>query len=285
VLVNPVSGIVLPRTTPTSRFYDGLLHVHRSMWGGDGTAGRIIHQALSWSVLLLFFMVPSGLYLRWPKGRAARKWRSWFSINFRLKGFAFLRNLHVVVGTCVLLAYLITAHTGLMIGRQLPWYRDGAMAFRQSLGMKGLPPPVDRPSRMDLALIDPIWRDFEGRQPAFHVARIELPADDNGPVIIRSGTMQLNYEARTATLVASSEIPDGDAAANRPQVGGGPANLNEPLLEAYLNGNPYLHTGERWGVFGQAVMMCGALGMPVLFFSGWMMYLRRRARAQQQAVQ
>jgi sulfite reductase (NADPH) flavoprotein alpha-component len=280
VLVHPVTGNVLSRTTPASRFYDGLLHIHRSMWAGDGTAGRILRHALSWSVLMLFFMTLSGLYMRWPKGRAASRWRSWFKINFKLKGFPFLWNLHLVVGTCVLLVYLMTAHTGLMIGRQLPWYRDGAMAFRQSLGMKPLPPPPERASRMDLGLIDPVWRDFKERYPTFRVARIELPADDAGPLVIRSGTRQLSYEARTATLIGSEQIPDGDEEANRPAIAGGVANLREPLVEAFLNGNPYLHTGERWGVIGQAVMMCAGLCMPVLFISGWMMYLRRRARGQ-----
>ena len=280
VLVNPYTGELLARSTSASRFFDGLLRIHRSMWAGGGTVGRIVRHALSWSVLLLFFMALSGLYMRWPKGRAARNWRAWFKINFRLKGMAFLWNLHTVVGTCVLLIYLMTAHTGLMIGRQLSWYRDGTMAFRQSLGMQGLPPSADKPSRIDPNQLDPIWRDFKERQPAYRVTRIELPADERGAVIFRSGTQRLDYDPRSGVLIGTATVPNGDATANEPEVAGGEANLKEPLVEAFLNGNPYLHNGQRWGVIGQAVMMCAALAMPLLFFSGWMMYLRRRARSQ-----
>jgi hypothetical protein len=220
VLVNPYTEPYC-RGPPTRPGSSTGLSIHRSMWAGGGIVGQVLRHALSWSVLLLFFMALSGR--GWPKSRGVELARL-FKINFSLKGMPFCGTC-IRHGTCVLLIYLMTAHTGLMIGRQLSWYRDNVMAFRQSLGMTGLPPSPDKPSRIDPMLLDPIWRDFNERQPAYRVSRIELPAVEGGAVIIRSGTQQLNYDPRSGTLTGSATIPDGDARRTDRRRR---ANLNEP---------------------------------------------------------
>jgi uncharacterized iron-regulated membrane protein len=287
VLVNPYTGNILPRSTGVSRFFTQLERVHRSMWAGSGPFGMILRVTLAYSVLMLIYMALSGLYLRWPKGRAVRDWRTWFQINFKLKGAAFLLRLHAVIGTFVFLIYLMSAHTGLMIGKQIAWYQAGVTSIREALHLSGLPRPPMNPSHIAPERLDPVWHAFLQHAPQYRVARIELPPEADGPVIIRSGTEQLSFDSQTGALLKSEPIPDTDATANVPEIAGGEGQLTEPLFEAFLNGNPYVHNGQRWGILGEFIMMCAGLCMPVMFITGWMMYAKRvsrRRRAQAEAI-
>jgi uncharacterized iron-regulated membrane protein len=275
LLVNPYTGALLPQSTGASRFFAQLELVHRGMWAGNTTLGRTVRLILACSALSLFYMILSGLYLRWPKGRAARDWRTWFKVDSRLKGAAYLWRLHAVVGTFVLIIYLMSAHTGLMIGHQLNWYYAGATSIRQALGMPGLAHPMMKSSTLAPDRLDPVWAAFQQHRPAYRVARIELPSDVGGPVIISSGTEQASFDSGNGALLNSAPIPDGDAAANRPEVPGGEGQLSEPVFEALLNGNPYLHNGQRFGILGQLIMMCAGLCMPLMLITGWIMYAKR----------
>ncbi|MCR2446398.1 PepSY domain-containing protein, partial [Salmonella enterica] len=62
------------------------------------------------------------LYLRWP--RRWWHWRSWLAVEWKRSGRGFLWSLHSVVGTWVLLIYLMSALTGLWWS--FDWYRSAA---------------------------------------------------------------------------------------------------------------------------------------------------------------
>jgi sulfite reductase (NADPH) flavoprotein alpha-component len=269
LLINPYSGAAMPSSTPVSRYLDTVERLHRAQWAGDGTVGRAVHRSLSWIVLLLFYMALSGLYLRWPRGRARRDWRVWFKLNFRLRGVAFLWNLHSVLGTCVLLVYLMTAHTGLMIGQQLSWYRAASLHLGATLGVQG--PPSRRgegpalPASQPLPLTQ-LWREFSAREPAFPAATVEFPHTAGQSISVVSNGRRYEFDAGSGALRHVQPEPSFDPI------------VDEPLVAAFINGNPGLHTGQRWGVPGQLLLMCTSIVMPVLLISGWMMYLRRRRR-------
>ncbi|EIZ80076.1 sulfite reductase (NADPH) flavoprotein, alpha-component [Novosphingobium sp. Rr 2-17] len=282
-LINPYTGALLPSTTPVSRFFETLEHLHRGMWAGQGPLGKAMRVTLAYCVLMLLVMVITGLYLRWPKARKL-KWQTWFKIHFKLKGRPFLFSLHTVVGTCVLVIYLMTAHTGLMISRQISWYHDGAVGVRKALGIAGLPRDPFRTEAIAPQSVDVAWNAFERAEPAFGVARIDFPVDVKAPITIRSGASAIKIDSTSGKLLGTSAIPDEDSRALDPEVAGGEANLTEPFFKALLNGNPLMHTGRRWGIIGQLVMMCAALCMPLLYVTGWMMYLKRRKPKKKRAV-
>jgi len=270
LLINPYTGAAMPSSTPVSRFLDTVERLHRAQWAGDGTIGRALHRSLSWIVLLLFYMALSGLYLRWPRGRARRDWRVWFKLNFRLRGVAFLWNLHSVLGTCVLLVYLMTAHTGLMIGQQLSWYRAGSLHLGAALGVQGPPsrrgegpaPPASQP----LPLTQ-LWQEFSARETAYSSATVEFPQAVGQRIGLVSNGRRYEFDASSGALRHVQPEPSFDPI------------VDEPLVAAFFNGNPGLHTGQRWGIPGQLLLMCTSLVMPVLLISGWMMYLKRKRRS------
>ncbi len=60
------------------------------------------------------------IYLRWPKRHS---FKQWFAIKPQLKGRNFIWDLHAVVGTWVVIFYLILACTGLYWSYD--WWRNG----------------------------------------------------------------------------------------------------------------------------------------------------------------
>lgn len=269
LLINPYTGAAMPSSTPVSRFLESVERLHRAQWAGDSALGRAVHRSLSWIVLLLFYMVLSGLYLRWPRGRARRDLRVWFRLNLKLRGAAFLWNLHSVLGTCVLLVYLMTAHTGLMIAQQLSWYRAGSLHLGAALGVQGPPRRRDEgpaPLASQPLPLTQLWQGFSAREPAYPSATVEFPQGVGQSIGVVSNGRRYEIDASSGALRHVEPEPSFDPI------------VDEPLVAAFINGNPGLHTGQRWGIPGQLLLMCSGLVMPVLLISGWMMYLTRRRR-------
>ena len=71
----------------------------------------------------LIVMLVSGLVLRWP--RRAGSVKIWLKPNLALRGRGFHWSLHSVVGTWVLVIYLVMALTGLWYA--FDWYKNGAI--------------------------------------------------------------------------------------------------------------------------------------------------------------
>ncbi len=82
-------------------------------------------QLVGASTLLCVMLALSGLYLRWP--RRITNWRSWLTFDPALKGRSFLWHLHAVIGTWVLVVFLLMSLTGLYWSYD--WYRNGLYAM------------------------------------------------------------------------------------------------------------------------------------------------------------
>ena len=122
--VDPYTGALLaPTSSGAETFFRNVRQLHRWLMLGELGDRDIGRQIVGASTMLLIFMALTGLYLRWPRGPAARRWKTWLIPDFRLKGRAFLWNLHSIIGTWVLPIYLVIALTGLQWSYE--WYRDG----------------------------------------------------------------------------------------------------------------------------------------------------------------
>ena len=114
MMINPYSADVLPEIKGRE-FFAFVQQLHRNL-----TVGPVGKQITGACTLMLIFFVLSGLYLRWPKKHT---WRQWFAVKPKLKGRNFIWDLHAVVGTWVIVFYLIFAMTGLYWSYD--WWRDG----------------------------------------------------------------------------------------------------------------------------------------------------------------
>lgn len=122
IYVNPYTGELLGKITG-EQFFRTVRSLHRWLLIPSEQDGiNIGRQITGFSAFALVFFALSGLYLRWP--RRALNWRNWFRIDFSLKGRNFYWALHSVIGTWVILMYLLMALTGLTWSYS--WYKSGA---------------------------------------------------------------------------------------------------------------------------------------------------------------
>ncbi|PZT84507.1 MAG: hypothetical protein DI627_15495 [Acinetobacter sp.] len=114
MMVNPYTAQVLPEIKGRD-FFQFIQQLHRTL-----TLGPVGKQITGACTLMLIFFVLSGLYLRWPKKHSLRQW---LFVKPKLKGRNFIWDLHAVVGTWVVVFYLILACTGLYWSYD--WWRSG----------------------------------------------------------------------------------------------------------------------------------------------------------------
>jgi sulfite reductase (NADPH) flavoprotein alpha-component len=273
--VDPYSGALLaPTTSGAETFFRNMRSLHRwLMWGelGNRDIGR---QIVGVCTILLLFMAATGLYLRWPRGPAARRVKTWLVPDLRLKGRAFLWNLHSIAGTWVLPVYLLVALTGLQWSYE--WYRDGLYAVAgvdRPAGSegpregRGAGPAGDRSDPLDIAGFASAWETFARQTPEFKTVNINLAARPGKPIEFRYLERQASHERAFDTVAIGSA---GTVASTE--------RYDDKKFGAQIVSSIFpLHSGSYFGLVGVIVFLIASLAMPLFAVTGWIMYLQRRA--------
>ncbi|WP_211115063.1 PepSY domain-containing protein [Nitrospirillum amazonense] len=270
--IDPYDGTVLGRATG-EEFFAFVRRLHRWLalpGNGDGLGRQITGAAV---MALLFFCV-SGLYLRWP--RRPLDWRAWLALDTGARGRAFLWSLHAVIGTWVLLVYLVIGLTGLWWSYD--WYRDGAtrLLTGQPLPAREEGPKGGKGGRergkgdAGPILVDTAWAAFLAREgDHYAMALLTPPGKAGGPTRVRyrpqGAPADQAYDEMvldTATGQVTSESHYADKA------------LGAQLLAGVLT----VHRGTYFGTGGAVVFMAAAGAMPLFTITGLLMYLDRRRK-------
>ena len=273
--VDPYTGSLLPAASGGAEtFFRNVRQLHRWLMLGELGDRDIGRQIVGASTLLLIFMALTGLYLRWPRGRAARRLRTWFVPDFRLKGRAFLWNLHSVIGTWVLPVYLVIALTGLQWSYE--WYRDGLYSIagveRPAGGEGG---PREARGKADIPNFTRAWETFSREVPGFTAVNVNLAAAPDRPLEFRYLDAQPSHERAFNTLAIDKEG----------QVSKSERYQDKKLAARLVSSIFPLHSGSYFGVVGVIVFLIASLMMPLFTVTGWLMYLRRRApRARRESL-
>jgi sulfite reductase (NADPH) flavoprotein alpha-component len=257
--VDPYTGQVLPEPRHQG-FFRTTMQLHRWLVADD-----IGKQIVGASTVILVFFCISGIYLRWP-----RRWgslRTWFALDWRQKGRNFLWHLHSIVGTWVLVTYLVMSLTGLWWS--YGWYRDavnrwaegGAPAKAEVVevdaGDRGTPPALD---------VDAAWQAFTAAAPAWSSATLGWPKGD-GPLEFRYLDADPAHERARNTLSLDrwTLAPTGHE------------RYDDRSWRRKIGGSMFaLHRGSFFGTGGVVVFMLTSLLMPLFAITGWMLYLDRR---------
>ena len=273
--VDPYTGSLLPAASGGAEtFFRNVRQLHRWLMLGELGDRDIGRQIVGASTLLLIFMALTGLYLRWPRGRAARRLRTWFVPDFRLKGRAFLWNLHSVIGTWVLPVYLVIALTGLQWSYE--WYRDGLYSIagveRPAGGEGG---PREARGKADIPNFTRAWETFSREVPGFTAVNVNLAAAPDRPLEFRYLDAQPSHERAFNTLAIDKEG----------QVSKSERYQDKKLAARLVSSIFPLHSGSYFGVVGVIVFLIASLMMPLFTVTGWLMYLCRRApRARRESL-
>jgi sulfite reductase (NADPH) flavoprotein alpha-component len=283
--IDPYTGALLaPTSSSAETFFRNVRGLHRWLMLGELGDRDIGRQIVGACTMLLIFMALTGLYLRWPRGPAARRWKTWLIPDFRLKGRAFLWNLHSVIGTWVLPVYLIIALTGLQWSYE--WYRDGLYGMagvERPAGPEGGrggrgpgPASPERGGGPDVAAFTLAWQSFAQETGGrFASVNVNLSARPGKPTEFRYLQEQPRHERAFNTLAIDR---DGKVVKHE-------RYADKPLAARLVSSIFPLHSGSYFGVVGVIVFMIASLAMPVFAITGWIMYLQRRApRARRAAL-
>lgn len=243
-----------------------LLQFHRFLVMGD--TGRNITGACT---LILVFFCLSGLYLRWP--RQVASWRAWLTLDWRKKGRAFNWDLHSVFGTWCLLAYLLSALTGLYWSYD--WYSQGLTQLlsdapqNERVRKRGPAPEGPAP----VANYDAIWSSiYSNAGPGLSAYNIRMPAVAGQPATVY---YLLNNSPHDRALnqinldPATGEVKSHDRYASK--------TFGSQLLTSVYA----LHTGSYFGLAGRIILTVSSVLMPLFFITGWLLYLDRRRKKRQ----
>ena len=271
VYVDPYDGHVLgaPRGED---FFLTVRRLHRwLLLPGDGKGvGR---QVTGVAAIGLIVMLMSGIVLRWP--RHARNIRIWLKPNLGLRGRGFHWSLHSVVGTWVMLIYLVMALTGLWYS--FDWYRDGvtwlfsdrtAAPKAESKSAQPRSPPPARTADSTPLTFDRAWSAFLRTQESrYATAQLTLPSGAGTVIRIRSWTRDASHDgardefrvdAITGRLISSEIYAD--------------KSTGERILANLLD----IHRGSLWGWPGKLLFMLAAALMPLIAVTGFVLYFSRR---------
>ena len=237
--------------------------LHRNL--ASGPVGK---QIVGASTVALFVFAITGLILRWP-----RQWRSpraWLLVDFRLRGRAFLWNLHAVTATWVLLFYLCAALTG------LTWSYE---AYRGALNkMAGVAAPQraptggpggrGEPQPPPLAIaLDPSWRALLAGSGSPARATINLPRKIEAPLEWRYLDADAPHERAYSLLRV--DPADGHVLAREPFA-------QMPAGRRAIAAIFPLHAGSYFGTPGRIAMAIASALMPLFAVTGIWMWLKRR---------
>jgi sulfite reductase (NADPH) flavoprotein alpha-component len=283
--VDPYTGTLLaPTSSGAETFFRNVRGLHRWLMLGELGDRDVGRQIVGACTMLLIFMALSGLYLRWPRGPAARSLKTWLIPDLRLQGRAFLWNLHSVIGTWVLPVYLVIALTGLQWSYE--WYRDGLYS------MAGVERPAgpeggregrgagagsaERRGGPDITAFTLAWQSFTRETGGrFASVNVNLAARSGKPTEFRYLEENPRHERAFNTLAIDAQ---GTVVKHE-------RYADKPLAARLVSSIFPLHSGSYFGVIGVVVFMIASLAMPVFAVTGWIMYLQRRApRARRSAL-
>jgi len=264
--VNPFTGSLLQTAQGRGdAFFAATEQFHRNLLAGAN--GKALVGA---STIVLVFMALSGLYLRWP--RRPLDWRAWLKMSLRLRGRAFWLRLHSVLGTYVLISYLLLALTGLFFA--YPWYRAALV------NLVGAQLPSRGPTALsDLDIGPPdaerVWQSFQGLHVSFTSAELSIPERPTQAAEVRYLPADAVHERAFNRLVVRPDT--GEVLRHeRFEDKGAPDRFIASMFP--------LHAGSYFGPLGVFVTMLASLAMPIFAVSGWILYLGRRARARNDAL-
>ncbi len=275
--VDPYEGTLLGQPLGED-FMRTTMQIHR--WLASGDVGKHIVGA---STVALIVLSLSGLYLRWP--RRISDWRAWFRIDFRHKGRSFLWALHSVIGTWVLIPYLIMSLSGLYWSYE--WYRNGLFELTGTPRPAQAGPPQggqqaqqqgqrgqgggQRGGAAEAAAPDvaALWTKFLAETGGYSQVTLRLPAGPGQPVQFMYQTPDPAHERANNTLALDARSGE---VRNHRRYDALPAG--QKLMASIF----VLHSGGFFGLGGLILFMISSLVMPLFAITGWMLYLDRRAK-------
>jgi sulfite reductase (NADPH) flavoprotein alpha-component len=262
IYLHPYTGALMPELAGED-FFEWLEQLHRFLLL-PRDPGKMVSGTLAFCLMGLAL---SGLYLRWP--RRVWDWRTWLTFDLRMKGRSFLWGLHSVVGTWVMVVFLMFTASGVYWAfdpiRDLA---DGWMGtLRPPREATAAKPKAPKPSAAEMADMSAGWETFKHNAPDWQMAVVRVPERATQPLQIlwvAKDAPHLRARSSMSINLQTGALLKNELYADKP-------------LGARFQSTIYpLHLGTYFGVTGQIIVFIAALALPGFGITGWMLYLNRR---------
>lgn len=255
----PCSGRLMGQQNRYEGVFGQLERIHRFVFVQNG--GWLMGAGAFAAILGL---VSLGLTVWWPAPPA--RLRDALKLNTSLRGRAFEIGLHRSLGAWVAIPLLISATTSLP--QAFDWVRNGVDALAGT-PVEHAPqsiPPSGRAGKARKIPMEQAWRTATALSPHPREILLHLPLKPKSPIEIYLIDAQAPHaNARTYLYL---DAYSGRVLSFTPYARMG---LGEKIYYWTLS----IHTGEVGGVVGQTLLFFGALGVPVLAYTGIGSWLRR----------
>ena len=264
VAVDPYRGTIIGELRGAA-FIETVEQLHRNL-----AAGPLGKQLVGASTVALIMIAISGLVLRWPRRHSLR---AWLGFEWRFRGRALLRNLHLTAATWMLPLYLVVALTGLWWSYD--FYRD---AINRVAGVSQPQRRTDQGARrVDLpaAEVDAAWATFRREVADASHAAIPLAGNADAPIEIRYRTRESAHGRAWNTLKLDAQSG---------AVLGRELYAEQPPGRRFVSSLFPLHSGDFFGWPGRLAMAIAALLLPLFTLTGFWMWLQRRSAERARAT-
>ena len=288
VYLDPYTGAVLGEASVRAQqVFRTIENWHRWLaMSGDGRdTGRAVTGVAN---VALLFLALSGVYLWWPRGWTLRHLRpiAWFTrastgrardFNWHnVAGFWMAPMIVVMTATGAVMSYpslngLLQAATGAGAAGEAvrPGGERGRPEGTARGGRPGAGGPVQTAVVVDDAVVDEAVNEATTRQAEWSSATVEMPRAAGGALNVMVSTGGTTPASRSQLVVDSST---GSVVRWQPPAAGS-------VFQRVRSWVRFAHTGEQWGVAGQALAGLGCLASAVLVWTGLSLALRRLAGA------
>ncbi|HVC02233.1 MAG TPA: PepSY domain-containing protein [Steroidobacteraceae bacterium] len=261
VYLDPCNGRILGVQNEYGGFFGEFDALHRFRFMKDGRQFAGTANAVFLTLLLL-----GGFVLWWP--RAGGSFKEAAKFNPRLPGTARTISLHKTVGLYALLALSIVSITGVPIAFQPV---KNAIGWAVGSPMTLPPPPQSRvPTLQKRKSMQDFWALAQGVFPDAQWISLRYPARPTDPIAIEA--LERGAPHAEAKSYLYLDAYTGRALRVLPYATAVPRGRKIYLFLLAL------HSGLVGGLPYQLLLLAACLAVPVLTYSGFSPYLRRKLR-------
>lgn len=274
VYVNQYTGEVLKvKDMLHGDFFRFILDGHFYLWLPD----EIGQPVVAWSTVVFVVMMISGIFLWWPRNRAARKQR--FKVKFNASWKRVNYDLHNVLGFYMSWVAIILAVTGLVWGFQ--WFAKTLYAVTGGEKMYEFFEPNSTDKNIatytPTTAVDVIYERMKAEYPAAEMFEVHYPETDSSSLGVAINPdvdtyWKSDYRYFDQYTLKEIEVPHIYGKFNDATAADKLARMNYDL-----------HTGAVWGLPGKILMFCASLMAASLPVTGFLLW-RGRHRAKKKAA-
>lgn len=274
--INPYTGAIIKLIDQDNNFFGFILKGHLRLWLPDSIGSRVV----SYSILLFFILLISGLYLWWPKTKKSIKQRIRFIWNSNTRWKRKNFDLHTIIGFYVSFFALILAYTGCVMA--FNWFYF--IAFKVTGGEKA--PQFIMPESVVTNLEDPdknaaydlLIPELYTIYPDAHAFELHYPENDSTSILVEVSNSKGLYYNMDYLFFDQYSLKELETTSIYGKY------KNADFADKVIRMNYDIHIGSIGGIAGKIIAFLTSLLCATLPVSGILLWYGRKYKRKQKVT-